>query len=76
MLIHPPDSVRSILEHFLYEPADSTTLTHIKTALERVYGNEAELRIKLDYDYHGYLFVRFEFESEEEAVIFKLKHGW
>ena len=75
ILIHPPDSVRSILEKFIYEPADATTASHIKAVLDKVYGNEVDLKINVGYDYNEYLFVRFEFETEEDAVIFKLRYG-
>ena len=75
ILIHPPDSVRSLLEQFMFEPADATTASHIKAVLDKVYGNEVDLKINVGYDYNEYLFVRFEFETEEDAVVFKLKHG-
>ena len=72
--IWPPPSVREYLNRFLFEPADETTIRNIEQGLLEFYPDET-LKLYVGYDYYGYLDVRFEFETEEDAVIFKLKYG-
>jgi hypothetical protein len=73
-LLSPPPSVRDYLNFFLYEPADETTIRNIKQGLLKFYPDE-NLTFYVGYDYYGYLDVRFEFNTEEDAVVFKLKYG-
>ena len=75
MLIHPPESVRKVLDQFSHEPSNSLTLHLVNVALEKFYGDSKPFKINLGYDYHQYLHVMFEFETEEDAVIFKLRYG-
>ena len=70
--IHPPKNVRTVLDRYIHEPADSSTMKVILTALNDYYGHDKSFRINLGYDYYGYLHVMFEFDTEEDAVIFKL----
>lgn len=72
--MHPPENVREYLNRFLFEVADEATVRNIKQGLLKYYPDEA-LNVNVGYDYCGYLFVKFEFETEEDAVVFKLKHG-
>ena len=73
ILMWPPADVASLLRQYQYEVADDITARDIKNTLDRYYGHEVALKINVEYDYNGYLFVRFEFETEEDAVMFKLR---
>jgi hypothetical protein len=75
ILIAPPANVKHLLNQYLFEVADKITVQEIKNTLNRYYGHEIPLKIKVGYDYYGYLDIRFEFETEEDAVIFKLKYA-
>ena len=71
--IPPSESLREYLNRFIYELADETTLQNIKQGLQEFYSDE-NLNIDIGYDYYGYLNVRLAFDTEEDAVIFKLKN--
>lgn len=72
ILIEPPPSLKEYLNRFLFEPADSVTLANIRQGLREFYPDE-HLELSVGYDYYGHLDVRFAFETEEDAVVFKLK---
>ena len=74
MLLHPPMLVRDYINQFMHEPADDVTLCRIKAGLKEFYPDYAD-NVRIDYDYNGYLCVFFVFDTEEDVVIFKLKHG-
>lgn len=75
ILIEPPPSLKEYLNRFLFEPADSATLANIRQGLSEFYPDE-HLKLYVGYDYYGYLDIRFEFESIEDVVIFKLRHAY
>lgn len=75
ILVEPPSRLKLLLRRYTYEPLNNFTLQNIKNTLDSHYGYETPLKISAGYDYYGYLDIRFEFESEEDAVIFMLKFG-
>jgi hypothetical protein len=74
ILIHPPASLKEYLNRFIFELADETTIRNIKQGLSEFYPDDS-LKLSVGYDYSGYLDVKFKFETEADAVMFKLKYA-
>ena len=71
----PKSELSDVLTQFMFEPLDEKTLNEMKAIIAHMYsGNNLEVIIVPD---QNTLTVRilFAFNSEEDAVVFKLKYG-
>jgi len=73
--IHLPPNIEFLLQKYVFNVVDDNTLYNIKTTLDEYCGHEIMCKISTAYDYYGYLTIMLCFDTEEDAIAFKLRHG-